>query len=152
VTKEYLVVHDLGQLSGITIERAGRSRAHRIECWALDDGKRVVFARMQMWRLLRHYHVGGSYSDMAKYGLSYGELLRVVASRIGPCDRERYELTIRTAPRAESPGAWPLIETVATGALETLWVVFRGSVKFVLVVVLLPFVIMFFNRHGGHRR
>jgi len=147
--QEYLVVHDLGQLSGITIESAGGRRKHALECWALDDGRKIVFAKMQMWRLLRHFHVGGSYSEMAKYGLGYDELLRIVSSKLGPCDRERYELITRPTPRAEGFDLWPLIETVATGTIGTLWVVLKGSIKFVLVVVLFPFAIMFFNRHGS---
>lgn len=149
MSQEFLVVHNLGQLTGITIEPAGRVHPHEIECWELNDGKKVIFAKMQLGRLLKDFHVGGAYAAMAKYGLSYYEVIQILRSKIGPHDRMRYMLATRSiAERSEVP---EIASTLLMGIGTTAAKVLVMMAKFLGVALLFPFVIMFFNRHRDKR-
>jgi hypothetical protein len=148
--REYLVAHELGDRSGVTIESAGKTYGHRTECWAIVSGKQFVFARTRFGRVMDKFHLGGSFERMANYAVSYEELCAVVEAYMGPSDRQRYELMTRTSP---GTGAmWQgLIMTITGNVLRTSLIVLGRGMRLLLVVIVVPFVLRFFNHMGRNR-
>lgn len=142
---KYLVAHDFGRTSGLTIEFAGRTHPHAIECWALDDGHRILFAQRKLGKQLESYHLGGTFDRIARYGLPYHDLLKIVESGIGPCDRVRYK-QLRDSAGTRNYELIMVLTTISSGLIGVGLTFFMGAAKFLLVAALFPLVIMFFNR------
>lgn len=147
----FIVVHSKGQLTGVSIEPAGRAYPHPIKCWAMNDGRKVTFARTGMAKLLDKFHVGGTYDTMALYGLSFDEVCMMIRERVGPSDDELYEQAIahRTSPKPKvefGEGTVAAI-TVATESSMLLMHVFMLGVKLVATMLLIPFILALFKRH-----
>jgi hypothetical protein len=152
----YIVAHDRGPLSGISIEPAGRVYEHPIKCWVLDDGKKVSFARMRMGKLLDKYHVGGNFDTVALYGLSFDELCHILREQIGVSDDERYYQLVESINNPPKPKREPRLSTedkIDVGSsfvLEALAFtahVFLLGIKLIATLVLMPLLAAFFKRH-----
>lgn len=143
---EYLVLHKLGRLSGISIEAPGGTYDHPIECWALDEGRKVLYARRQIVRDLATFHLGGRFENMSKYVMPFDELYGILTHRMGPCDRVRYVLAKedhRAVPHYSLQTKTYILGRTLDTILFTCW----ELTKMLFKIVLFPFVIMFVNRH-----
>lgn len=115
------------------------------ESWALNDGKRVLFAHTKMHRMLKSQYMMGSYADKASYAYTYEEMCNIVTSHIGDSDRVRYE-KLQPVEHAEKPvnqyvlsfGLWKIFEF-------SFFILFE-IVKLVLTLIIIPFVLMFMNK------
>lgn len=150
MTTEYLVVHDFGQFSGITIEGPGKVYPHPTQCWAIRTGPQVMVARSKLGKTLTHFHLGGRFQDTANYALSFDELSAVVRMQMGPSDSERYfEASTRMLDAPASAHRPGLIAAQVTSLSLLTVVKFVGlSAKFLMTMLIMPFVIMFFNKRG----
>lgn len=141
----YLVLHDKGAFTGISIEPAGEVYKHAIACWALDDGKKVDYALLQMGRHLNKFYVSGAYQQMALYALTFEELKLILSKRLGPDDETRYSDLLKQESlgyEVEKPFDW---NAVIIGTCDFLLKLMWGIVKLMAVVVLIPFVLNFFK-------
>lgn len=87
----YLVCQPRGECSVLRIMRDDDRISGHFETWALNNGPRVLFVETALGRLLSKHHMGGSYENGALYGLSHTEMVDVLTSKMGECDRARYE-------------------------------------------------------------
>jgi hypothetical protein len=147
MSQEYLVVHDLGSVSGLTIVKAGKTYNHPIESWAIRSGSQVMMARSKLGKLLDKQHLGGSFEGMAQYGLSYEELKAVVTHQMGPSDRERYMQAVQQTDQVLSrEDKVRLTAQVSTSIFETLFITLGHGIKFLAIMLIMPFIIMFFGK------
>jgi len=157
---KYIVLHDRKPLPGISIEPAGRTYQYPIKCWAMNDGRRVLFAHSKMGKLLEKFHMGGNYEHMAMYGLSYDELCHIVRDAIGPSDDERFyaaslqvqrqvERTAdahRTSRMRKADNTVLIVTSVLFTVVATAALVILLGVKFLATMALLPLAVAFFKR------
>ena len=144
---QYLVLHDKGAFSAISVETEGQSHPHAIKCWALNDGKKMEFVHMRMAAMLSKYYVSGTYQQTALYALSFDELHLILTNRMGLDDEARYYKALDDEIKEHN--------AVPTERDRTLhWVVYGGEfliklvwgiVKLLAWVILIPFVINFFK-------
>jgi hypothetical protein len=142
---EYLVLHKLGNMSGISVEPAGGTYEHPTECWALDTGKKVMYARRRIVGDLATFHLGGTFESRARYVMPYDELYAVLTERMGPCDRVKYLLVRERAAQTPYVGLRSRGEFASRSADLLLFTVGK-ALKFLTIVLLFPFLIMWFNK------
>lgn len=142
--KKYLVVHDLKHFSGISIERdPDRTFPHPIEVWAIDSGDRVDKLLLRVPRRLSQFHVGGTFEEMARYGLDFDELVMLIGEYFGPSDRERYEAM--THGRRTSNAAFIGTTMIAEGG----WAfgrIFWYTLKCMALLITLPIALLLKKR------
>lgn len=147
--REYLVVHEKGNYCGVSIEPAGKTYPYKMECWAIADGKQFMFARTKLGKIMDKFHLGGNFEKMANYAVSFEDMCAVVKTGMGPSDRERYESSKEISERVSSGARATrqgLILVTTMRALGTFGLIVGRTVRLILVLVLVPFLIMFFNK------
>lgn len=139
----YLVLHDRGPLSGISIEPEGQHYKHRIACWALSDGDRVEFANLRMANYLKMYYMAGTYESRAMYSLPFDDLKLLLTKKLGLDDEQRYWLmhNAQDASHIEKrPATWFVVLMLGGEFfLKVTWGVF----KLLAWVIAIPFFINF---------
>jgi hypothetical protein len=146
---KYLVVHG-GPRVGITIEPPGVRFTHPFECWAIRSGRQVEFAYTKLHRILDRYHLGGSYDSFARYAFEYDELCALVAAHMGPSDDDRLQAALDesrrlAAYRPSRVDLWPLASLAPT-ALGAAVRIFGYALKFLVIMLVTPFVLSRFGR------
>lgn len=113
------------------------------ESWALNDGKKIVFANNKMHKLLASHYMLGSYQTQASYAYTYEEMCAIMTSNLGPSDRERY-LALKAEQGLQKPVNGSRGEVALYIALRTLQLcgtVFIGVAKIVAILTVIPFII-----------
>jgi hypothetical protein len=141
---QYLVLHDKGAFSAISVETEGKVHSHAIKCWALNDGKRMEFVHMRMAAMLSKYYVSGTYQQMALYALSFDELHLILTNRMGLDDEARYLEALNCKPPEPEFERSRKVQWIVYGGeflIKLVW----GIVKLLGWVILIPFIINFFR-------
>lgn len=113
------------------------------QSWALNDGKKIVFANNKMHKLLASHYMLGSYQTQASYAYTYEEMCAIMKSNLGPSDMERY-LILKHGQSIQKPVNGTRGEVALYIALRTLQLcgtVFIGVAKIVAVLTVIPFII-----------
>lgn len=151
---KYIVVTPAGELSKIYIVPDGRVMSMPFESWALNDGKRIMFATIKMHKILQNQHFAGSYEQGAMYAYTYEEMCAIITANIGPSDRERYEAFLKEDSDPvlikdnSSIDHLPKWHAIAYALWKTLVLVIKVSIKSlntVIFLVLLPLIIKWIN-------
>lgn len=150
---KYLVVrpHSHG-LSAISIVEGDDTMLDPpFESWALLSGRAILFANSRLPQMMKQFYVSGTFQGKALYTYSWDEVCAIVASQIGPSDRERYEQVQRSSKRISITHGLlvPHPPIGLTVLMESAWLVLFtiGKVLGLIVFVLiLPFVIMMVNK------
>jgi hypothetical protein len=147
---KYVVVKPFGDMSKISIVEEGTELTRPFESWALRDGKQILFATTKMHKVLQSQHFAGSYDKGAMYAYNYMEMCKVISAHLGPCDRERYEASLKeqsqpvliegNAP-ADYLGRWPRIAYILWKTFVLIIKVAIKSLNVLLFLVILPFII-----------
>lgn len=143
----YLVCQPRGDCAVLRIMKADDQISGHFETWALNNGLRVLFVETALGRLLNKHHMGGSYESGALYGLSHTEMVDVLTSKMGECDRARYERLEQEVQAAKAQrdevlrnSRFPLLRLAAaiswgTAKLLTVIVV-RGTIMLIWLCVI----------------
>lgn len=143
---QYLVLHDKGPLSGISIEPGGKVYKHRIACWAIMSGKQMDYVHLQMGRHLNKYYMSGAYQQMALYALTFDELKLILSNRMGVDDEERYlRLQEYPEPEPHDDGKPSTGFVVMMHMCEFLIKLTWGCIKLLGFIIAIPFFINFFK-------
>jgi hypothetical protein len=146
----YLVVHDLGKVSGVSIEPAGRSYDHPIECWAIDNGERAEYARLRLRTGLKPYYMFGRFDQMATYALDFTELRMIVSDHMGPTDRERYEDLVTSRNMRYIPNkSVGVIANVGTRFIGVTFQILWRALRFMLVMIA---AVLLLGHYGRNRK
>lgn len=120
------------------------------ESWALNDGKKVLFANTRLHKLVKDHYMMGAFSDKANYAYTYEEMCGIVTTHIGPSDRVRYETSLqeynefiksKPAPVNKYFGAYALWELTK---FCTFFV--YESIKLVATLIIIPIIAAFISR------
>lgn len=113
------------------------------ESWALNDGKKILFANNKMHKMLASHYMLGSYQTEASYAYTYEEMCEIMRANLGPSDRERY-LALKDEQKIVKPVDGTKAEVALYIVLRTLQLcgtILVGVGKVVAVVTLVPFII-----------
>jgi hypothetical protein len=145
----YLVVRPHhGQFCTLTVVPEGTDIIGNFESWALSKGSQILYVNNRMDKDLKPYYMSGSYQAGAMYAYSYDEMIAIIKSRLGPSDYERYEMAVAQSHALQpkqiqyNPLAAVWIEGIATTLIHGVLL----SIKFVVLMCIVPFVIMFLNK------
>lgn len=120
------------------------------EAWALNDGKRILFADSGLHRLVKHKYMLGSHTTGAVYAYPFEEMVRICESKIGLGEKGSYEAallqqaTVQEArPKVrDMPSRWP---QDLFNVLKFIGFVIWRSAKFLLIMGLIPIIISIFK-------
>lgn len=118
------------------------------DSWALNTGKRLLFAHNQMHKLLKSHYMLGNFEQGAMYAYDCAEMNRIITSAIGVDDKSAYEaLLAQDDPRPSSVDKTFVTMHVLGKACEfTIWFAW-GIVKVVAFLLVIPFLISWLNKH-----
>ena len=140
---KYLVVHQSGPFTAITVEQEGKVYINPIKCWALSDGEKVEFVNMRMDTYLKKFYVSGTFQTKALYALTYDEMCMLLTSKLGPDDESRYNMIKQAMPvTSKNHVASTIIEEAGWFGLKAIFM----AIKTLLFIVLFPIIIAFFNK------
>lgn len=145
----YLVLRPNGAQATISIVPEDTVLDLPYRGWALKTGKQILFANDQMHKVLESHYMMGAYTDRALYGYSYEELDAILVSKLGPSDEDRYKAAVSSIQQAKPSfnqsvgrvwqvGLWRLLEFLIT--------TFCKGVKFLVVMLIIPFLISFISK------
>lgn len=147
---KFVVAKPFGNMSKISIVEDGAQLDLPFESWALRDGKQILFATTKMHKVLQSQHFAGSYDKGAMYAYNYEEMCAVLSAHLGPCDRERYDASLKeqsqpTLIEGNTPtdylSKWPRIAYIVWKTLALLTKVSIKALNVLLFLVILPFII-----------
>lgn len=118
------------------------------ESWALDTGKKIIFANNKMHKMLSSHYMLGSYQTQASYAYTYEEMCAIMKSNMGPSDRERY-LILKHEQSIQKPVDGTRAEVALYIGLRTLQLcgtILVGVAKIMAVVTIVPFVIYMMSK------
>ena len=118
------------------------------ESWALDTGKKIIFANNKMHKMLASHYMLGSYQTQASYAYTFEEMCAIMTSNLGPSDRERY-LALRDDQGIQMPvgtGKWEMATYIGLRSLHVAGVIFVGIAKIVAVITILPILIHWMSK------
>lgn len=149
---KYLVLRAKGEASTLQVVNEGAQIKGPFESWALRTGKQIVFVDTKMYKLLKQYHMHGSYTNGAWFGYSFEDMRAILTEHIGPCDRERYEqeLIITAAmkqPAVRGKGYWAVVSHFVQSLIMFLLTASFMVVKFVAFMLLIPFLLHWINKN-----
>lgn len=142
----YLVVSPKAHGCEIRIVPDGTILDMPFESWALAEGKQILYTVNAMHRDLKQSYLWGSYQKGASYATEYFDMCQIVASRIGPCDRAKYEakvleqqkIPLPTKPQPKHENHWA---EVLWSLLDLLLICTWGIMRLCAVLLIFPFVI-----------
>lgn len=135
MTTHYLVASDRGQnITELKLMVEGAQVPARCRMWALRNGDQIMYVYNRMHNDLKGFHLHGTYQNGAVYGLEFEDMVRVVTSRIGPDDKERYEQSLLLSKHAnivKEDDKWDVIAEFLGGTFDLLWALLKGAMKVV---------------------
>ena len=153
----YLVLQQKGLASILKVVSEGTDITGAFESWALKTGKQILFVDTKMYKLLKAFHMHGSYTNGAWFGYSFEDMRAILTEHLGPCDRVRYEQEVmitaqmKEAKKPETQGIWwghlASYFTIRTTSFVfyVIWMLF----KFVGLMLVFPFILHWMNKHKG---
>lgn len=117
------------------------------DSWALNTGKRLLFAHNQMHRLLKSHYMVGSFEQGAMYAYDFAEMSHIITSTIGLDDKAAYEaLLAQGVPQKSSVDkSYVTWYTVGKACEFLIWFTW-GIVKVVSFLLVIPFLISWINK------
>lgn len=113
------------------------------ESWALNEGRKIIFANNKMHKMLASHYMLGSYQTQASYAYTYEEMCAIMTSNLGPSDRERY-LSLKHDQGLQRPTGDSKLDIalyIGLRALELSGTIFVGIAKVMAVLTVVPFII-----------
>lgn len=153
---KYLVVQRRGNCPAIRVLGSDTVITDRFESWALDTGKRVLTVESVLPRKLRPFHIGGSFSGYAMYGMDYEQLVLVLTELMGETDRQRYErlrteqdkMTVQQRRHADvgRKRRWELASQIGVTVLIAMIKMLIIVIKAVGFLILFPMLLHFISK------
>ena len=147
---KFLVVKPKGNASVLQIVPEESEINGQFESWALNDGKQILFVDTQMHKVLKSFHMFGNYESGAMYGYSFDEMVKILTSKLGLCDRARFmelEQAQNGVRYVDQSERW---EWRSQFVIEAFWFMIKFLVmagKFLAWMVLIPLLIRLFSKH-----
>jgi hypothetical protein len=145
-----------GQFCQITIASEGAEFEPPFDEWALRTGDQILYANNRMANDLKMFYMHGSYQTGAAYLLSVEEMRAILTSKFGPNDFERYVAAKsatrvhRTETRWQRLHRWHFWGAIIVGVTGTVLLALLLSLKFLMIMMVLPFVISWVKGSGHH--
>jgi hypothetical protein len=133
------------ELSSLSILDSDVILKDKFDSWALINGTQIIFVNNKMHPLLKNYYMSGSYSTKALYLYSYEELYAILTVYLGPSDAVRYEQLVQ-AKRGHGWFRYELASYFAVKSVSFAGQIFWMSLKFIGLMLIIPFVISIFKR------
>lgn len=145
----HIVVQPYGKgLSTVKILSGDVELNKPFHSWALNSGKRLIFAHNLMHRRLKSHYVMGTFEQGAIYAYSPEETFNILTSAIGPDDEAVYRsLTSEDAPKKSSIDKSYIAWFTLAKFCELIIIVGWGIVKVVAFLLVIPFLISWLNKH-----
>lgn len=143
----HIIVQAKGKNSTIKLVETGTVVQGEYESWILNTGKRIMFVHNSLHKKLKAFHLLGSFQNGALYGFTYEETCALMREFLGRSDKDEYEF-VKAQSRAlggSNVGA-ERIAVAGTGALHIVTKVLLLTVKFVLTMMLVPFIIKLLSK------
>jgi hypothetical protein len=147
----YLIVRPKGQYCELQIVPEDTMLNRPFESWALLHGRQILYCQNSMHRDLKQNYLWGSFQKGASYAVSYEDMQLILHSKLGPSDRQRFQLaTDQCVPVPPKPKE-ALPESVElSGAL---WAAFEfalqmtwGIVRLCGILLLVPILLHWINK------
>jgi hypothetical protein len=141
----YLIVRPWkDQFCSVTIVSEGSTFEDPMEEWALRTGEQILYVNNRMANDLKMFYMQGNYQTGAVHLIACEEMCAIMASRLGPSDRERYEMALLESKQgraAHRANRHPHFYHWFAGAVDVLMHLFKICVKFLSFVLILPFLV-----------
>lgn len=117
------------------------------DSWALNTGKRLLFAHNHMHKLLKSHYMMGNFEQGAMYAYDYAEMSDIITSAIGLCDEKAYEALINKAapPKSSVDKSYVAWYTFGKTCEFLIWFAW-GVIKVVSFLLVIPFLIAWINK------
>jgi len=149
----YLILKPKGQLSYIKMVDADSSIELPFCSWALKSGSQILFVYQKLHKVLKGFHMHGTYQDGATFGYSHDDMKAILTKYLGEDDETR--LMILRGAHESDPGVKAehhkvLVRFLAYFTIEggsfMFKVVWMAS-KFVGLMLILPIALHMFNKN-----
>lgn len=145
---KHIVIQPYGKgLSTVKILAADVVLNKPFDSWALNTGKRLLFAHNQMHRKLKSHYVMGTFEQGAIYAYSPEEAGNIITSSIGLNDEEAYKaLSVDQVPQKSgvdrSYVTWLTVGKVCSFLIWFAW----GIIKVISFLLVIPFLIAWLKK------
>lgn len=145
----HIVVQARGQNSVIRLVKAGTVLQGEYESWILDTGHRILFVHNELHRKLKSFHLLGSFQNGAMYGFTYTETCALMREFLGQSDKDLYLSEVELHKQQKSLHREVVLDrsvVVGSGVLHITTKILLLTCKFILAMLLVPFLISWLNR------